>query len=143
MFLKLGFLIDVRRWCLRLIASLKKCRLSKKLGLHLKLLGRRTSGVNAIKFSGSVLMIDSTKTICKYVQCNCFNLRWYRFTDTIVISNRLMAPQCFKGKLCTFARLLMIPASGCSTAVERMPYDREFVGSNPASCWAFILFSHQ
>ena len=31
--------------------------------------------------------------------------------------------------------------SGCSTAVERMPRNREVVGSNPAGCWAFFLFS--
>ena len=33
--------------------------------------------------------------------------------------------------------------SGCSTAVERRPRNREVVGSNPARCWAFFssLFS--
>ena len=29
--------------------------------------------------------------------------------------------------------------SGCCTAVERMPCNREVMGSNPAGCWAFSL----
>ena len=34
--------------------------------------------------------------------------------------------------------------SGCSTAVERMPHDKEVVGWNPARCWAFFSsLSHQ
>ena len=28
--------------------------------------------------------------------------------------------------------------SGCITAVEHTPHDREVVGSNPAGCWAFF-----
>ena len=27
--------------------------------------------------------------------------------------------------------------TGCSTAVDGTPHDREVVGSNPAGCWAF------
>ena len=34
-----------------------------------------------------------------------------------------------------------VVGSGCITAVERMPHDREVVGLNPAGCWAFFLFS--
>ena len=28
--------------------------------------------------------------------------------------------------------------SGCTTALERMPHDREVMGSNPAGRWAFF-----
>ena len=34
--------------------------------------------------------------------------------------------------------------SGCSTAKERTPHDREVLGSNPARCWDFFSsLSHQ
>ena len=37
----------------------------------------------------------------------------------------------------------IVKSSGCSTAVEHTPRDREVVGLNPAGCWAFFssLFS--
>ena len=35
--------------------------------------------------------------------------------------------------------ILVNPGTGCSTAVEPTPHERELVGSNPAWCWAFSL----
>ena len=38
-----------------------------------------------------------------------------------------------------FDALLM--CTSCSTVVEHTPHGKEFMGSNPAGCWAFFFFS--
>ena len=40
-----------------------------------------------------------------------------------------------------FFHSLIFYCSGCSIAVEHTPRYREAMGSNPAGCWAFFLFS--
>ena len=38
---------------------------------------------------------------------------------------------------------LACQGSGCRTAVEHTPHDRDVMDSNTARCWAFFLFSIQ
>ena len=83
-------------------------------------------------------LLLSSKTVCFEISLRTFNPK---ISHEKPFSSQLEGGEVVGEKCQAIYLSLRGRGSGCSTAVERMPHNKEVVVSNPSRCRAFFLFS--